>query len=723
MRYEVSAKVGLAVSISAVLVAAGRPCPAQEMKETVAPRAARGAPLPPIDREDHRERRNPQEAEGPLPEVPGAPTGARVMLPERQRLLETRLEATSRKPFAGFGVQSVWENGPRGWLDLSVGLSLGGRDGFRNVAVNGGLELTPWLRGHVTAVARSHNTRLSSERLLQEAYLEAYESWRLGGGEFATSIKAGTTQNLSYPFPDTLSLFELAGRGDGREQRDFRGYKHLVGVADFAHRTGLGFHAAASKRVTDRSHIADTRLHMIDYYLRYRGDLSGLAMEARLGALNPSRPLDADELPHQPRMGQSLYVGKEWELASAGLLLEKVGGDPLRYGVRINLPLGSVGEALGNFLGRYHRQDRSVKAQLPLGTLLFGQRLEPPSGTERVGTIRATRVYRAGSFLGGDTYPLNYEYIVDTEGVTEGTGLVRVARLGPRTLWDTGALGGPGIDGSTRITNSFRQDVTYEIYRVGGGGPATLAVRIVDAEQPDRELSGARIVRLGGGGEPALAAGGRFRLQETIGREPLEVRLMVSAPGYLDEIASVTLERGENRDLEVRLKRATGGLTVELVDAETGAPIVEAEVHVGAAGAKPSVSLTDAKGTARAGPLPPGRYQISTYAPRYYDQKAETAVEAGKGERLVLRLKPRPGSIAGRLLSADGKPIPGATVTLTDAEGKGFGVMSTLEDGTFGTTGLKPGRYTVAVQTPGGSARGEADVKAGEIEAVEIRLK
>jgi uncharacterized surface anchored protein len=248
----------------------------------------------------------------------------------------------------------------------------------------------------------------------------------------------------------------------------------------------------------------------------------------------------------------------------------------------------------------------------------------------------------------------------------------------------------------------------------------------VDAADPDREVSGARVVRLDGrgGGEQALiATGGQFRLEEKVGREPVELRLMVSAPGYLDEVTSATLGRGENKDIEVRLKRATGGLIVELVDADTGAPIAEAEVHVGVAGAKPSVFLTDAKGTARAGTLSPGRYQVSTYAPRYYDQKAETAVDAGKGERLVLRLKARPGSIAGRVLSADGKPVVGATVTLTDADGKGFGVMSTLEDGTFGTTGLKPGRYTVLVQTPAGTGRGEADVKAGEIETVEIRLK
>lgn len=729
----------LLVSLSVLALAGGERCVAQstEPRESV-PAPERLAPIDPreVDRspEPARNRRAEQEASpearweaGTLPSSPRPSAGEkRMILPERQRLLETRLETAANRPFNGFGVESVWKNGPWGWLDLSVGLSLGERDGVRNVALNGGLEFTSWLRGHVTAVARRHNTRLSSERLLQEAYLEAHDTWRLGGGELAASLKAGTTQNLVFPVPDRLSLLELAGRNDGRERRDFRGYKHLVGVADFAHRTGLGFHAAAAKRVTGAGGDADTRVHMIDYYLRYRGDLAGLSLEARIGALNPALPLGIEERPHRPRSGQALYLGREWELGSAGLMVEKVGSSPVRYGISLNLPLGSVGQTIGNFLGHYHRRDRSFKAQLPLGTLLLGQRPEPPVDGERVGTIRATRVYRTGSYLGGDDHPLNYEYVVDREGETDGPGLVRVIRQGPRYLWDTGAISGPGFSGSTRLTSSFRQDVTYEFYRVGGRKLATLTGRVVEAAHPDREITTARVVRLDADAQERAVptTGGLFRLEERLGAEPREVKLMVSAPGYLDEIVTATLSPGQARTVEVRMKPAVGGLLVQLVDAETGAPIPEAEVHIGPAGEKPTVSLTDAQGTARADTLAPGRYQVSTYAPRYYDQKAETAVGAAGSERLVLRLKPRPGSVAGRVLDRNGKPVVGAAVTLSDAEGRGYGAMSTLSDGTFGTTGLKPGVYTVSVRAPGGgTGEATATVKAGEIETVEITLK
>jgi uncharacterized surface anchored protein len=176
--------------------------------------------------------------------------------------------------------------------------------------------------------------------------------------------------------------------------------------------------------------------------------------------------------------------------------------------------------------------------------------------------------------------------------------------------------------------------------------------------------------------------------------------------------------------VEVRLKAAAGGLAVQLVDAESGKPIAEAEVQIGPAGEKAKVSLTDAEGFARVASLSPGRYQVATYAPRYYDQKAETVVSPAGSDRLVLRLKPRPGSIAGRVVDGAGKPVAGAAVTVTDAEGKGYGALTTLEDGTFGTTGLKPGRYTLSIRAPGGAtAESTAEVKAGEIETVAITLK
>jgi hypothetical protein len=702
------------------------------------PRSSRVAGSEPRARRLERDRAEADDA----PVLP--PGGTRTMLPERQRLLETRLERPTLRPFNGFGIASAWERGPRGRLDLSVGLSVGRKDGFRNLALNGDLELTPWLRTHVTAVARPHHTRLSSERLLQEAYLEAFRSWRVRDGEFATSLRAGSTRNLAFPFPDALSLFDLGLMGEREDPRDLRGYKHLTGIADYSHRSGLGLHAAASKRVIHGNELGDTRVHMIDYYLRYRGGLRGLTLEARLGALNPGLPLGELEMPNRPRKGQALYIGKEWETAGAGLLFEKVQGSPARYGFRLNVPTGAVAEALGNFFGRYHRRERGVAAQLPLGSLLFGQRLTPPSNGERVGTLRLTRVYRSGSFLGADQYPLNYEYVVDREGVTEGPGLTRVLVQGPRYLSEGGSLGGNGLDGA-QLINNYREDVTYQVYQQARKGIARLTVRVVDAASPDREVEDARVLLMTGGSdsrpgarsqEPGAPRGvqglgrllargdGGFTLEESISAsKPRAVRLMASAPGYLDEVTTATLKAGETETIEIRLKSAAGRLKVQLVNAETGEAISEAEVHIGAAGARPQVNLTDAKGTIVVPTLTPGRYRVSTYAPRYYDQKAEVAVSAAGSEQIVLRLKPRQGSIAGRILDGDGKPIAGAAVTISDAAGHGLGVMTSLSDGTFGMTGLKPGRYEVSVKVGGGATgRGTAEVKAGEIETVDITI-
>ena len=68
---------------------------------------------------------------------------------------------------------------------------------------------------------------------------------------------------------------------------------------------------------------------------------------------------------------------------------------------------------------------------------------------------------------------------------------------------------------------------------------------------------------------------------------------------------------------------------------------------------------------------------------------------AGEQKQVEVRLEARPASIAGHLLTADGKPVAGATITLRDDAGNPVGSFTTLADGSFGTTGLKPRTYTL----------------------------
>ena len=82
-----------------------------------------------------------------------------------------------------------------------------------------------------------------------------------------------------------------------------------------------------------------------------------------------------------------------------------------------------------------------------------------------------------------------------------------------------------------------------------------------------------------------------------------------------------------------------------------------------------------------------------------------------------------PASIAGKLLTSDAKPVAGATVTLRDDAGNPVGSLTTLADGSFGTTGLKPGTYTLQARTPDGRmVDSTIKLTGGEIATIELRL-
>jgi len=59
------------------------------------------------------------------------------------------------------------------------------------------------------------------------------------------------------------------------------------------------------------------------------------------------------------------------------------------------------------------------------------------------------------------------------------------------------------------------------------------------------------------------------------------------------------------------------------------------------------------------------------------------------------------GDVAGSVHDADGEPVDGATVSVTDATGAVCAVRRTDPDGTFDVAGLDPGHYTVAVLAAG----------------------
>jgi protocatechuate 3,4-dioxygenase beta subunit len=86
-------------------------------------------------------------------------------------------------------------------------------------------------------------------------------------------------------------------------------------------------------------------------------------------------------------------------------------------------------------------------------------------------------------------------------------------------------------------------------------------------------------------------------------------------------------------------------------------------------------------------------------------------------------LEARPASIAGKLFDAAGQPVAGATITLRDDAGNPVGSFTTLADGSFGATGLKPGTYTLQARTADGKmVDSTIKLTGGEISTVELKL-
>jgi hypothetical protein len=670
-------------------------------------------------------------AENPAPDA-SIPEGAPVSLQSptlRWFLSDRQLEGGG--PVFGFPFVrgTVFPRGLAGWLDLSVGVSAGKNSRFENVALNAQLELARGLRGHFTGVYRDRNGKIRSDYSWQEGYIEGYGFGRVLTGQLGWNLKLGRTANLSWPYPDPLALFDYIPRLNIGSDQYLVGYEHLTGVLDWEHGSGLGLHTTLNRRFRHAvGGRGDLDIHLVDYYARYRRSLGdGYNTELRFGGLNPRAGFTGGLNPRWAVIGGSIYVGKDWKHGSAGLMMERLEGQSTRYGFRVSVASNKVTSAIGQFLGRYHRKDDVATAQIPIAQIWTGQRprFAAPLFAERVGQIEASRIYRTGTWLQRDAYPLNYEYILRKTGVTDGPGLVRVVREGPRSLNEFGMMDGKGVP-QAEVVSRFRQDVDYDFYRVPKLAPATVNVRLVNRLKPNEPVANATVEAVDqvGRKQSFTAPEGQFAYSAPVpvGR-PLKATLKISAPGFLEETGEVELSAGDPVPAQIRVRPVTGLLTGVLIDEATGEPIPEVEVVVTGGGGEPRVLLTDEKGLFRVEDLQPGRYAVATHAPRHRDRRLPAEIVSGEQATVELRLAARPASIAGRLLAADGKPVAGATITLRDDAGNPVGSFTTLADGSFGTTGLKPGTYTLQARAPDGRMV-DATVKltGGEITSVDLKL-
>lgn len=624
---------------------------------------------------------------------------------------------------------TLWPYGLPGWAELSVGGSVGKQIRWQNVALNSQLELAPGLRAHFTGVYRNRLDKLRADLSWQEGYIEGYGFTPFGGGRLGWNLRLGRTSYLDWPYPDPLSLFDyfpLLGAG---ADTYLVGYEHLTGLIDWENPAGFGFHTGLNRRFRRAvGNRGDLDVHLIDYYGRYRrGFGDGYETVARFGALNQREGFLPGLTPRWPDLGASLYVGKRWAHGSAGLMVESIRNQATRYGFQISISANPVTSLIGHFLGRYQRHSDVVTAQIPIATLWTGQtpHFTPPLFADRVGEIAATRMYRTGTGLQLDVYPLNYEYILGRVGDTKGPGLIRVVHEGPRALDEFGMMASHALP-QAPIVSRFRQDLTYDFYRVPKLGTATLSVRLVNKLRPSETVPNAAIdaVDQVGRKQSLTAPEGMVVYSATVPLDrPQKATLKITAPGFLPAAAAVELAAGSPAPSEIPLRPVTGVLTGVLIDAGTGEPIPAVEVVITGGGAPPRVLLTDAKGQFQLGDLQPGRYAVATHAPRYRDQAVPAEIVSGEESPVAIRLEARPASVAGKLVDVNDQPVAGAAITLRDDAGNPVGSFTTLADGSFGATGLKPGTYTLQARTAAGKMV-DTTIKltGGEISTVDLKL-
>lgn len=322
---------------------------------------------------------------------------------------------------------------------------------------------------------------------------------------------------------------------------------------------------------------------------------------------------------------------------------------------------------------------------------------------------------------------------------TDATGRFRFdhAEAGEYSVMvQSGAMGGGSQTTKVKVlADGTVANVSLEL--------STLAVEgtVVDAES-GKPVAFAQAVLLASGGSAGASmeevfarqkgqafsdASGRFRIA---GAPKGSFTLRVTAAGF----AEAEIEGVSPGGAAVRVSMSRGLEFTATVLGPDGKPVASASVIPEDANGRQALAFdmtmtktTGADGVARFR-LQPGRYVLNVRATGY--PVAAFPIDAAQASATI-RLEAG-GTLDVVVRGAAGAPVANAAVRLLDADGAAMNEAMTMSNfmGTGGTTdeqgrarrdGLKPGKVTVIVKTPGGKeTRAEAKIVAGETTTVEI---
>lgn len=362
----------------------------------------------------------------------------------------------------------------RGTWDTSVGFFLGS-DGshFRNLQLRGDVDLLPGVRAHAVIRSDREFEGLGSvDPHFDEGYLEAFGFYRQPSGEFSASLRVGSVRYLRFPYPDAIAVFDQVPgvadlQTDGRQKT---GYSGEVLTLDYAHHSGFGAHFTG----IDWGFGRETGSNAIEAYGNFRRDIGQFHLETRVGrlAVRPE-PLGKSE------PGYNVYLGwlrKNW---TAGVLYEKLHGQPAYTGIMVEFPSSRITRALGKVAFDLDRTPSGFSFQVPLLHGNIGNlRPTPPDGATLVGEVTAARIR---TYWQNGQVRNYYEHRLTASGITTGKDLIVVMTTEPWYL-QAEALVSPNTDFSNwealkrwekerQGPAQIMQRVIYRFYRTAPAQP------------------------------------------------------------------------------------------------------------------------------------------------------------------------------------------------------------------------------------------------------------
>jgi protocatechuate 3,4-dioxygenase beta subunit len=225
------------------------------------------------------------------------------------------------------------------------------------------------------------------------------------------------------------------------------------------------------------------------------------------------------------------------------------------------------------------------------------------------------------------------------------------------------------IQRSARIpSDGLKAEITISV------GRGALVGRVVNAEGLPITNAWVTAERLEEGRSDAVASrsvgtDGTFEMK---GLDAGSYHLRLWAGGYAQTTTEAfALGEGESKDLgSVRMQR--GGDVSGRVTDDEGRPVENATISLKDSGGRPvfsfSLFTTGSDGRYSVQGVVPGRYVVGAEAQGLAPAEQPVDVgEAGGTADLVVR---RGGTLVARVVDADGKPLEGARVTLTDSRGQ-----------------------------------------------------